>query len=98
MRVDHDLDAPPPELSEPLAALWWLARGGFAGSGADWERAHELCQRHEGEPGHDLAHAVVHLAEGDLPNARYWFRRAGRGGASDDTRGEWEAAVRALGG
>jgi hypothetical protein len=24
------------------------------------------------------AHGIVHLMEGDVPNARYWYRRAGR--------------------
>ncbi|HEV3009212.1 MAG TPA: hypothetical protein VGX52_09280 [Burkholderiales bacterium] len=24
------------------------------------------------------AHGIVHLMEGDLPNARYWYREAGR--------------------
>lgn len=96
--LDIDAAEPPPGLSEPLAALWWLAKGGFRGAGPEWERAHALCQRAEGEPGHDLAHAVVHLAEGDAANARYWFRRAGRPDASQDTRAEWQAAVTALGG
>lgn len=92
-----DASEPPEGLSEPLAALWWLAKGGFR-VGAEWEKAHALCQRAEGEPDHDLAHAVVHLVEGDLGNAGYWFRRAGRGGGSDDPRAAWEAAVVALGG
>jgi hypothetical protein len=61
---------PPPGLSPPLAALWWAAQG-------EWERAHGLVQ---GEAGADAAwvHAHLHRAEGDLANAAYWYRRAGR--------------------
>jgi hypothetical protein len=92
-----DQAEPPANLSEPLAALWWLAKGGYR-VGREWETAHALCQRSEGEPGHDLAHAVAHLIEGDLDNARYWFRRAGRGGESEDPRAEWTSAVMALSG
>jgi len=37
-----------------------------------------VAQEHEG---HELAnwlHAVAHRMEGDLDNARYWYRRCGR--------------------
>jgi hypothetical protein len=42
-----------------------------------WEPAHEIVQ------GDDSAlaawlHGIVHTIEGDLANARYWYRRAGR--------------------
>jgi dTDP-4-amino-4,6-dideoxygalactose transaminase len=45
----------------------------------DWEAAHVLVQ----EPSETDAtaawiHAVVHRMEGDLGNARYWYRRCGR--------------------
>jgi hypothetical protein len=44
----------------------------------DWQAAHVIVQEHEDD---DLAawiHAVVHRMEGDLANARYWYRRCGR--------------------
>jgi hypothetical protein len=44
----------------------------------DWQTAHVIVQEHEDD---DLAawiHAVVHRMEGDLANARYWYRRCGR--------------------
>jgi hypothetical protein len=34
-------------------------------------------------------HAYLHRAEGDLDNARYWYRQAGRPLATDDLRTEW---------
>jgi hypothetical protein len=49
-----------------------LARGG------DWKAAHEIAQGHEGDPLADWLHGVVHRMEGDLANARYWYRRCGR--------------------
>ena len=43
----------------------------------DWQKAHELAQQDESKLG-CWAHGIVHLVEGDLGNARYWYRRAGR--------------------
>lgn len=45
--------------------------------GDAWRRAHELAQRHEGEPAYDRLHALLHRIEGDEGNAAYWYRRAG---------------------
>jgi hypothetical protein len=43
----------------------------------EWQRAHEIVQ------GNDSAlaawmHGIVHTLEGDLDNARHWYRRAKR--------------------
>jgi hypothetical protein len=35
-------------------------------------------QRDEESPTACWAHGIVHIMEGDLPNARYWYGRAGR--------------------
>jgi hypothetical protein len=43
----------------------------------DWQAAHEIVQQDES----DLAawlHGIVHTLEGDLDNARYWYRRVHR--------------------
>lgn len=48
-----------------------LARG-------DWQAAHELVQANEALPHAAWAHGIVHILEGDLDNARYWYGRAGR--------------------
>jgi hypothetical protein len=43
----------------------------------DWQAAHEIVQPDES----DLAgwlHGIVHTLEGDLDNARYWYRRVRR--------------------
>ena len=44
----------------------------------DWQSAHEIVQRDEDSVLSCWAHGIVHIMEGDLPNARYWYRRAGR--------------------
>jgi hypothetical protein len=35
-------------------------------------------QRDEESPTACWAHGIVHIMEGDLPNARYWYAKAGR--------------------
>lgn len=44
----------------------------------DWQAAHEIVQRDEESPLACWAHGIVHIMEGDLPNARYWYGQAGR--------------------
>jgi hypothetical protein len=43
----------------------------------DWDGAHGIVQRHEGDARADWIHAVLHRIEGDLGNAEYWYRRCG---------------------
>jgi hypothetical protein len=43
-----------------------------------WQAAHEIVQRDEDSALACWAHGIVHLMEGDAPNARYWFRKAKR--------------------
>lgn len=44
----------------------------------DWQAAHLIVQAHEGDATAAWIHAVVHRMEGDLGNARYWYRRCRR--------------------
>ncbi len=69
----------------PLLALWWDGRG-------DWERAHEVAQEIE-TPDGAWVHAYLHRKEGDVANAGYWYRRAGRPAVTGDLRVEWERMV-----
>lgn len=68
-----------------LAALWWDRRG-------DWPRAHECAQSDEGRDCAEV-HAYLHRKEGDLPNARYWYARAGRPVANGTLDDEWASLV-----
>jgi hypothetical protein len=43
----------------------------------DWEAAHRIVQS-EASPEACWIHGIVHVMEGDLDNARYWYQRAGR--------------------
>ena len=59
----------------------------------EWQAAHAIVQDDEDSRLSCWAHAIVHVMEGDLPNARYWYRKAGRA-FSEDAAGEL-AALRA---
>jgi hypothetical protein len=43
----------------------------------EWQQAHAIVQQDESELGCWL-HGIVHIMEGDLGNAAYWYRKAGR--------------------
>src|SRR5215216_6597101 len=59
----------------------------------DWQAAHEIVQRDSSALG-CWAHGIVHLLEGDLPNAQYWYRRARRTFPHLDNAGAEIAALR----
>ena len=44
----------------------------------DWQAAHEIVQKDEDSPLSCWAHGIVHVMEGDLANARYWYAEAKR--------------------
>ncbi|HKW31321.1 MAG TPA: hypothetical protein VJT54_18505 [Verrucomicrobiae bacterium] len=59
-----------------------------------WDAAHQLVQQYE-DANAAWIHAVLHKIEGDLGNARYWYRRADRmDHVADEPRAEL-AAIRA---
>lgn len=80
--------APPLRLNRPLAGLWWDAKG-------DWTHAHELAQQDEGPAG-SWVHAYLHRKEGDLANAGYWYRRAGKPASSGPLGDEWDEIAKSL--
>ena len=49
----------------------------------DWQAAHEIVQKDEESPLFCWAHGIVHVMEGDLPNARYWYGEAKRSFPAD---------------
>ena len=44
----------------------------------EWQAAHEIVQKDEDSPLSCWAHGIVHMQEGDVANARYWYRKAHR--------------------
>ena len=61
-------DSETPDLQRAVALL----------EDGDWQAAHAIVQKDEEHVLACWAHGIVHLMEGDLPNARYWYRAARR--------------------
>ncbi len=80
----------PPSDEEPvlIRAMWCVATG-------DWARAHALAQEVE-TPDGAWVHAYLHRHEGDVDNAGYWYRRAGRPVSRGDLDLEWLEIASAL--
>jgi hypothetical protein len=58
----------------------------------DWDGAHQIAQE-DATPWGAWLHGMVHMREGDLRNARYWYAQAGRPCPSPD---QLEAELDAL--
>jgi hypothetical protein len=80
--------SPPPGLTKALEGLWWDAKG-------DWTRAHE-CAQAQDDPAGNRVHAYLHRKEGDLPNAKYWYARAGQTMPAGALEAEWETVLREM--
>ena len=81
-----------PPVSAPTDELLRAVELAQAG---DWDAVHQLVQQYEDDATAAWIHAVLHKLEGDLGNARYWYRRADRmDHVADEPRAEW-AAIRA---
>jgi hypothetical protein len=78
----------PRRLSLALRALWHDRQG-------NWEEAHRLVMDESGED-EAWVHAYLHRVEGDLPNAAYWYRRAGQPTARGSLEDEWTSIVHSL--
>ena len=75
-------------LQQLLQALWWDAKG-------QWDQAHNITQEiHSNEAA--AVHAYLHRKEGDIGNASYCYRSAGRPGFKGTLEQEWKSLVRDL--
>jgi hypothetical protein len=90
LQLKHSLtrSKPPNGLAPALAALWWAGKD-------NWDKAHAIVMDEGGE---DCAwvHAYLHRVEGDLDNARYWYRQAQRPVPTRPVAAEWDAIAEAL--
>ena len=79
---------PPSPFSPAIQALWWAAKG-------NWEQAHALVQN---DSSVDAAwvHAHLHRVEGDVANAGYWHRKAGRNPLDGNLEAERSAIAETL--
>ncbi|MBS1668776.1 MAG: hypothetical protein JST58_15480 [Bacteroidetes bacterium] len=82
------LTQPPEGVSIPLQALWQDAK-------ADWAAAHDLVNELD-LPKASWVHAYLHRKEGDISNAGYWYRRAGKKMPDYSLQKEWEEITLAL--
>lgn len=87
-RKSLESEQAPSGLTLALDALWWDAKG-------NWTKAHESAQSDEGAEC-AWVHAYLHRKEGDLPNAGYWYSRAGKPQSRALLAEEWEDITRFL--
>jgi hypothetical protein len=87
-KVSIQQHAPPLNLSEELKGLWWDGKG-------SWDKSHETVQDMDSENA-AWVHAYLHRKEGDVWNADYWYRRAGKVRPKMTLDEEWEHIVKAL--
>lgn len=81
-------DNPPSTVNQYALSLWYDAKG-------DWDAAHNLIQDVQDTTAAWI-HAYLHRKEGDIGNAGYWYRRAGKKMPSCELAEEWEEIVRAV--
>ena len=79
---------PPSGLPVLLKAMWYDGKG-------DWQSAHELAQDVHSREG-SWIHAYLHRKEGDIGNADYWYRRAGKNRPDATLDAEWKTIVETL--
>jgi hypothetical protein len=81
-------DSPPEKLSAALTALWYDAKD-------NWDAAHDLINDLSGKE-EAWVHAYLHRKEGDIGNAGYWYRRAGKEVCNLSLQEEWNQITKSL--
>ena len=83
-------NTPPADLPPLQEAMWRAAKD-------DWDGAHTIVQADESAEA-AWVHAYLHRVEGDLRNAGYWYKRAGKPEATGPLDAEWRIVATALSG
>jgi len=83
--------SPPDGLSPEALSIWHIKAG-------NWEASHDIAQDIDSSMG-SWIHAHLHLIEGDIGNAGYWYSRAGKPARKPaEIEAEWlELATAVLG-
>ena len=71
-----------------LQAMWHDHHG-------NWEASHNIAQDINSPDG-SWVHAYLHRKEGDISNASYWYRKAGKRMPDTTLEKEWEEIVQSL--
>jgi hypothetical protein len=82
------LSDPPVKISGHLLSLWYDAKD-------DWEKSHTIIQEIN-DANAAWIHAYLHRKEGDIGNADYWYRRAGKKRPAVSLEKEWEEIVKEI--
>lgn len=78
----------PANLPPALKALWHDRQG-------NWNAAHDIVQN-ANDDASNWVHAYLHRKEGDLSNARYWYKRSHQPEFQAGLAQEWEHVARDL--
>lgn len=78
----------PDSLPKALQALWYDKK-------CEWNTAHEIVQK-ASDADSGWVHAYLHRKEGDLSNARYWYRRSEQPESKVGLDQEWEQIASSL--
>lgn len=82
-------DHPPEGISDELHAMWLTKKG-------QWDAAHDIAQDIDTALG-SWIHGHLHLLEGDIGNAGYWYSRAGKPARRpNEADAEWVEIVESL--
>ena len=78
-------ERPDTAMSPQLKSLWYDGKG-------NWDKAHDQVD-HLNDQASAWVHAYLHRKEGDIWNADYWYRRAGKTRPNISIDEEWEQLV-----
>jgi hypothetical protein len=78
----------PQTLPKALQAMWYEKQG-------NWVKAHEIVQN-ASDIDSAWVHAYLHRQEGDLSNARYWYKKSNQPEFFGDIKQEWEEITACL--
>ncbi len=83
-----DLEEPPKNMKGLELGLWYAAKG-------NWDMAHNITQEIHTKTA-SWVHAYLHRQEGDIDNAHYWYRQAGKEACLDSLEVELDHILRSV--